>query len=291
MELVNKKWEEVNSLAAVEFEHRKVLNKCGYPSCIVTTALHWCPRCQIRQYCCNEHQMADSTSHKRFCRPPIQDEGERTLVRAPGYLPMPFEERKRTIEALVNLLLDSLTNNVYPPENLESVFGIQMIEDSDSEENEFHYVGIDTPVGSVMYGCWMFISKCNVRAYARDIANTGSGGSDLEKMDVEGGGAGGEFDLGVPGEDSSYQFDVSGVNCVNKQLAAEARATLVLEMVQAMLEGRLPAWFRFKVCELDRMWLTVLNQPVQDAYCAEIKRRDFRGIRWNYQALANLAGK
>lgn len=187
------------------------------------------------------------------------------------------------------MLLDSLTAGVYPPENIESVFGIQMApDDSDSDEQDNpRYIGIDTPVGTLMFGCWTFLYQCNTRAYARDIGAAGGGGvSGGSDMDIEG------FDSTTSGANAAFQFDSSGVNLVNSEVAAEARDTLALELVQALLEGRLPAWFRFKLSDLDRLRVTSdLGQQQPDAYCAEIKRRDFRGIQWNHAALASLAGK
>lgn len=60
-------------------------------------------------------------------------------------------------------------------------------------------------------------------------------------------------------------------------------------IAQAIMDGRLPEYFRESVSHLNRVWTEKLGlRP--DAYVQEMLRRDFRGIVWKFSTLLGLHG-
>lgn len=175
---------EVNSSTETgEFPLSSVV-KCGLPGCSEIANLKACSRCKNQWYCGISHQKEHWDSHRKFCkkinagsalstaRPPQKVNPttnptpsksiERyTIDTMPDMLPVYAVRKEISIRHGYNLmdkavrgLFTAFTNDSYPIEENEGLFGIQMIPAEELIEGTMR-----TSLGNLVYLTWLAIWK------------------------------------------------------------------------------------------------------------------------------------
>lgn len=232
-----------------EIRHRTRQTKCGLDNCNIEVDLQECSRCKIRKYCCKDHQRSDWVTHKKHCRIPIVDLPGPEVHKCPDNYDhnTPHSERAAFAIHLAEQVDVMLTQDMYPPEDMEVIYGIEMGSDA---SNSVIGVGIDFPVGKLMYNVWMFLYKMYF-----------------------------EFETEYYDENDQQAGLIAREN-TKKQFTKS--------MGCAFLSGDLPGWFqrsvemyRIKAKESKRLCLC-------DSYVEELNRREFKGIKWDNEVLSNI---
>lgn len=119
------------------------------------TNLMQCARCKNIKYCCREHQVQDWASHKLVCKAATPSKEDQNY--------------EQIILSMVSTFLKSLSQDLYPPEEIESFFGIRMSPSTEGPVEQME-------VGSLVYPCWQFVFLSFMSVELRDILDT-----DVEK--------------------------------------------------------------------------------------------------------------
>lgn len=229
-----------------EMHHRTRHNECGFPGCHVVNGLQLCSRCKIRQYCCRDHQQGDWKAHKQYCRAPVVDLPGPEVHQCPERYShdLPHLGRAKLALKLAERLTEVLALDVYPSEDEELVFGIEM----GTNQNTSTYVGIDFPVGNLMYNAWKFLYGAYI-------------GFEAVKYDED------------DDEACRKAFD-------------NAKFLFLRRVAQSILAGELSIWFQRSVEFYRDKYLE--EKLRADAYVEELRRREFKGIKWDNQFLEML---
>jgi hypothetical protein len=240
----------------------RMKSSCGAIDCNVSDNLKFCSKCKIQQYFCIGHQKSDWKLHKHFCKESCahQEIKLNQLVRSSSkkvrhpshYNLVSNEEREKYSRAYADVLVNSLKNDVYPPERLETVYGITM----SVLPCDTRYIGTDFSIGELAYNCWAFLFKC----YHRNAIKNDEECDDLY----------GFIDI-----DDYYA------------LRDTAAKTLAKEISVAISAGNLPRYFSDTVTLHNQISRETLGY--QDVYVEEMMNRQFKGIPWDFMALAAVA--
>jgi hypothetical protein len=238
---------------------KRIKTSCGALGCNASDNLKFCSKCRIQQYCCVDHQKSDWKLHKRFCKESCVHQEVKfiELIRSSNKKirhPSDFnlvsnEEREKHSTVYANALVDSLKNDVYPPECIETIYGITM---RVTPSNNTTYIGMDFPIGQLVYNCWAFLFK----SYHRNTIKN----EDCDILD-------GFVDI-----DDYYALRDTAAKILKKEIAV------------AISAGKLPQYFNETVTLQNQILRETLGY--QDSYAEEIMRRQFKGIPWDFIALA-----
>ena len=237
--------EENKNKLQEEIRHRTKHNKCGLTKCSIVVDLQECSRCKIRQYCCKDHQRSDWSTHKNFCRAPIVDIPGPEVHQCPANYNhnMPHSQRADLAIHIAKQLDQMCDNDMYPTENMELIFGIEM----GSNENKVDrgYIGIDFPIGNLMLNVWLFLYK----AYF-----------EFETVDYD--------------EDDQQ---------ARSKAVKDTLLLFRRNMASALLAGNLPGWFQSSVMIYRNKYKEHPNVSSRriDNYVEELCRREFKGIKWD----------
>ncbi len=120
----------------------------------------------------------------------------------------------------------------------------------EAQSSTASYVGIHFPIGELMYSVWKFVLTVYIEKALYKVQ---------------------------PDEvTSSGLFQVAVIHFTQ-------------EVSDALMQECLPQYFRKSAVDLSEFWTTKMGRNM-DAYFYELQLRDFRGIPWNKEVLADLAG-
>lgn len=238
------KMRAANTVGEEEFYHRMKTGECGFTGCQVKEHLFICSKCKIRQYCSRDHQKADWRQHKKFCRAPFIDSPGLETYPLTCDDTIPYSVRAQKALELAESLVKAFRQDYYPPKEDELVVGIK----KQSLPDNTLYIGVDTPVGILMYSAWVYLFKGYVEFDPDSHADEG---------------------------DEDYAQEIQKrINLFKKEIA------------QALLAGELPQWFKASSEKYRDLFLNRLGQ--RDVYTEELRLRDYKGIKWDTVKHAGL---
>lgn len=136
------------------------------------------------------------------------------------------------------------SEDMYPPLEEETIYGIEMGTGSDTHQ----YIGIDYPIGKLMYSAWKFLYFAFV-----------------------------EFECGSGNEEEEHEEE--------QERYKKAAKLFKYEFANAMLAGKLLSGLKEKIEKYHDRWERKFGN---DAYVEELRCRDYKGITWNYGVHQNV---
>jgi hypothetical protein len=240
-----------DSLIALETNHLSLSGKCGFDGCNKVTGLKLCGKCKLRAYCCKKHQCGDFAVHKQFCHYPLpENDFSFCSPSVNDSISVNLEGRVVYCEHNLGEFVSALIKDLYPSEICGNMFGLVAI---GNVTVSLLYVGINFPMHTLMYNVWKFIWFWNREEFFRN----------MEVADHD---------------------DTSLVMVVLEN----ADNDLKKKLLNAFLNGGLPQEFEKLCLQFHNMMLEFgFNNNV---YVMELIRRQFRGVGWDKDCLAMLAG-
>mmetsp|Transcript_27591 Transcript_27591/g.60358 ORF Transcript_27591/g.60358 Transcript_27591/m.60358 type:complete len:257 (-) Transcript_27591:643-1413(-) len=167
----------------------------------------------------------------------------------------PSRRRKEMAHLAVKGLTKALKDDVYPAENIESIFGIQMHPGPPATRS----LSLECmPIGNLVYNCWAWLAK-------------------------------GHFQLKLVSilRNSNIQEDDPQFHSILLQVSQGFSE----DLEAALLQGNLPSWFETQIRGLmaeDKLDMPQLG-PCNN-YFRELVRRGFHTIKWDHRLLAVFSG-